>query len=68
MSKTKKSGAAPADAVTLAETADILKLHPNTVRKLASQGEIPGIKLGDSWRFSRSVLKEMLRGAATVAK
>lgn len=36
------------DVETLAER---LGIAPNTVRKLARNGEIPAIRLGKAWRF-----------------
>lgn len=37
--------------VTAKELSHYLKLSESTIYKLASQGEIPGFKIGDSWRF-----------------
>ena len=40
-----------AKIVTAKELGGYLKLSDSTIYKLASNGEIPGFKIGDSWRF-----------------
>jgi len=37
--------------LTVYELADILRLHPETVRRLARSGQIPGYRVGRQWRF-----------------
>ncbi len=37
--------------VTAKEIAHYLKMSESTIYKLASNGGIPGFKIGDSWRF-----------------
>ena len=37
--------------VTAKELGGYLKLSDSTIYKLASNGELPGFKIGDSWRF-----------------
>ena len=37
--------------VTAKELAKYLKLSDSTIYKLASDGGLPGFKIGDSWRF-----------------
>jgi excisionase family DNA binding protein len=39
------------DIVTVKGLASYLKLKEATIRKLASQGNLPAIKIGRSWRF-----------------
>ncbi len=36
---------------TAREVGQYLKLSDSTIYKLAARGEIPGFKIGDSWRF-----------------
>lgn len=36
--------------------AELLKLHPKTVKKLAQSGALPGMKIGRVWRFRESSL------------
>ena len=40
------------------EAARMLKLHPVTVRDMASRGALPGLKIGKVWRFRISTLDE----------
>ncbi len=47
--------------VTAKEVGQYLKLSESTIYKLASNGEIPGFKIGDSWRFDmEDILKLIL--------
>ena len=47
-----------ANIVTAKEVSEYLKLTETTIYKLASTGEIPGFKIGKSWRFD---MEEVLR-------
>ncbi|KKL70111.1 hypothetical protein LCGC14_2108170 [marine sediment metagenome] len=49
------------DVLTLDEAAAFLRLHRNTLRKLAQDGKVPARKYGAQWRFSRRLLEEHLR-------
>jgi excisionase family DNA binding protein len=40
--------------LTLKEVADYLKLAEKTAYKLAAAGQLPGFKVGGSWRFKKS--------------
>jgi len=42
------------DIMTMDEVADYLKLKLKTAYALAARGEIPGFKVGGSWRFRKS--------------
>lgn len=44
--------------VTAREVGQYLKLTESTIYKLASTGELPGFKIGKSWRFD---MDEILR-------
>lgn len=46
--------------MTLRELADYLNLNQRTVLKLASDGEVPGIRLGAQWRFKRATIDAWL--------
>jgi excisionase family DNA binding protein len=49
--------------VTVKELANLLKLTEATIYKLVSSGELPGFKIGDSWRFDiKEVLKLIKKG------
>jgi excisionase family DNA binding protein len=47
--------------ITAKELAQFLKLSESTIYKLASNGEIPGLKIGDSWRFDQQDIERMIR-------
>ena len=44
----------------LPKAAAFLKVHPDTVRKYAKEGSIPGVKIGTEWRFSSIALYEFV--------
>ncbi len=44
----------------LDEAALLLKVSPETVRKMAARGEIPGTKVCKAWVFPEAVLEEWL--------
>ncbi len=46
------------DILTIKEVAEMLKLTEKTAYRLVSEGEIPGFKVGGSWRFSRNKLEK----------
>lgn len=54
------------EILTLDEVAVYLKAGKKTVYQLAQQGEIPGFKLGGTWRFRRSELDRWI--AAQIAE
>lgn len=37
--------------LTVREVAEMLKINEKTVYRLASEGRVPGFKVGGSWRF-----------------
>jgi excisionase family DNA binding protein len=47
--------------VTAKEVGQYLKLSESTIYKLASNGEIPGFKIGDSWRFDMEDILKLIR-------
>jgi excisionase family DNA binding protein len=52
-----------ANIVTAKEISRYLKLSESTVYKLASAGDLPGFKIGDSWRFDMDRIVSMISGA-----
>ncbi len=46
-----KGGWIIVNIITAQELGKYLKFSDSTVYKLALQGELPGFKIGDSWRF-----------------
>jgi excisionase family DNA binding protein len=50
-----------AHLVTARELCDYLKLSDSTIYKLALNGELPGFKIGDSWRFDMDEVIEYIK-------
>lgn len=46
--------------MTLEEAAGLLRIDAKKLAKLAAAGDVPGRKLGDEWRFSRTGLLNWL--------
>lgn len=45
------------EILTIQELASYLKLNEKTAYRLASEGKLPGFKIGGSWRFKRTDLE-----------
>lgn len=43
------------------EAASLLKVHPKTLQKMARDGRIPALRIGDLWRFRASDLDEWVK-------
>ena len=43
------------------EVAKLLRVHPRTVKRLASEGTLPGFRVGSQWRFRREAINEYIR-------
>ena len=43
-----------AEILTVREVAEYLKVKPGTIYRMAAAGEMPGFKVGGSWRFRKS--------------
>jgi excisionase family DNA binding protein len=43
------------------QAAELMHVHPETVKRRARRGEIPGLKFGKVWRFRASGLEEYIR-------
>src|SRR4051812_25709900 len=50
----------PAEVLSPAEVADLLQVDEEVVTKLADEGDLPGRRIGDEWRFSRPAVLEWL--------
>jgi excisionase family DNA binding protein len=48
------------EILTTQEVADLLKLHPKTVNKLAKSGKVPAYRIGRQWRFRKSEVIKLL--------
>lgn len=49
------------DILDADEVAKILRIHRRTVIRLATQGEIPGFKVGEKWRFMKEDLESYIQ-------
>ena len=50
------------EVLTLEQAAELLQVEPDQAVELAEAGELPGRRIGDSWRFSREALLAWLAG------
>ena len=55
--------AALPEILTLEEAADFLRVDPLVLKDMAHRQEVPGRRIGVTWRFSRSALRAWLAGA-----
>lgn len=46
--------------LTIKDVADYLKVNERTIYRLAASGELPGFKVGNSWRFKQSELDQYI--------
>lgn len=46
--------------LTIKDVADYLKVNERTIYRLAASGELPGFKVGNSWRFKQSELEHYI--------
>jgi len=53
------------EIMTVKEVADFLRLKEATVCRLASEGKLPGVKVGKSWRFDKAALERLVAGIQT---
>lgn len=47
--------------MTVSELAKYLRLHEQTVYKMAKEGRLPAYKVGNRWRFEKSTIDIWLR-------
>ncbi len=52
-----------ANIMTAKELGRYLKLSESTIYKLASERNLPGFKIGDSWRFDMDEIIKLIRKA-----
>jgi excisionase family DNA binding protein len=50
------------EIMTPREAAEYLSIHVRTIYRLAKNGDIPGRKIGGSWRFKKDALDQWLSG------
>ena len=46
---------------TAEEIANVLRLHPYTVRRLSRENKIPAFKFGGQWRFDKEAIDSLAR-------
>lgn len=46
--------------LTIKDVADYLKVNERTIYRIAASGELPGFKVGNSWRFKQSELEQYI--------
>lgn len=49
------------DILTLEEAANYLRLSTETIERQATQGQIPGRRIEDTWRFLKAAIDDWLR-------
>ena len=54
------------EIMDIRNAAKYLQIKERTLYRLVGEGEIPGIKVGGQWRFSRQCLDEMFRNRIEV--
>ena len=55
------------EILTPREAAEYLSVHVRTIYRLAKFGEIPGRKVGGSWRFKKDTLDNWLSGKESLS-
>jgi len=53
------------EILTPSNVAALLKIHIQTVYRLAAEGKIPGNRIGRSWRFSRKDVLDLISNHST---
>jgi excisionase family DNA binding protein len=48
--------------LTVADLARWLRKHENQIRRMAGDGTIPALRIGETWRFDRREIERWLRG------
>jgi excisionase family DNA binding protein len=54
--------------LTAKELSHYLKLSDSTIYKLAAEGELPGFKIGDSWRFDLDEITKVIQQKKDVGR
>ena len=49
------------DVMTIDELAAYLKLSKSSLYQFARAGKVPGVKIGEQWRFQKSAIDEWMR-------
>lgn len=54
------------DILTIREVAEYLKLNEKTTYRLASEGKIPGFKVGGAWRFKKLEIDSWIKSQSEI--
>jgi excisionase family DNA binding protein len=49
------------DVITIRELAAYLKIAEKTLYRVASEGSVPGFKVGGAWRFRKSEIDKWIK-------
>ena len=49
------------EILTIREVSELLKINEKTAYKLATEGKLPGFKVGGSWRFDRQEISNWIK-------
>jgi len=53
--------------LTSKEAAQILRIHPKVLERMAKRGEVPALKVGKFWRYRATVLDSWINSKLLVA-
>jgi excisionase family DNA binding protein len=57
----RMAGKQPDDVMTIDELAAYLKLSKSSLYHFARAGKVPGVKIGEQWRFQKSVIDAWMK-------
>jgi len=55
----------PETYLNIRQAAELLRVHPNTIRNWLRQGELPGKQIGRLWRISAAAVESLIAGTQT---
>ncbi|MDO8185174.1 helix-turn-helix domain-containing protein [Conexibacter sp. JD483] len=53
------------EVLTVADAAELLQVGEEVVERLASDGELPGRRIGEQWRFTRQAILDWLSAGSS---
>lgn len=56
------------EIMLIKELAEYLKINEKTAYRFASEGKIPGFKVGSAWRFRKSEIAQWIKNQEDKAK
>jgi excisionase family DNA binding protein len=54
------------EVLSLENAAELLQVAPDDLQAVAAAGELPGRKIGETWRFSRAAVLRWLEHGPTI--